>query len=175
MAALPIDSPMWRLDAGGRSSARGENARPVSPGDLVAIPNQEGHLMQFLLLTYNAPDAREVWAAMTESERRAEEDEYLWLVEAMRESHAYIAANELDPHTTPQTVRVRNGIPSVTDGPAVQSEEQLTGYFLIEVESADAASAWAAKIPNARNGSVEVRRVDEGELAKRIAATGRGR
>ena len=46
----------------------------------------------------------------------------------------------------------------------------LTGYFLIEVESEDEAIAWAAKIPNARNGSVEVRRVDEGELADRMAA-----
>jgi hypothetical protein len=38
------------------------------------------------------------------------------------------------------------------------------------VESEDAAIAWAAKIPNARNGSVEVRRVDEGELADRMAS-----
>jgi hypothetical protein len=58
----------------------------------------------------------------------------------------------------------------VRDGPAVRGEELLTGYFLIDVESENAAINWAARIPNARNGSVEVRRVDEGELAERMAA-----
>jgi hypothetical protein len=129
--------------------------------------------MRYVLLTYNAPGGREIWAAMTESERRAEEDEYVRLVEAMHESNAYIEANELDPSTGVRTVRIRNGARSVSDGPAVQGEEMLTGYFLIEVESEEAAIDWAAKIPNARNGSVEVRRVDEGELADRIAAAGR--
>lgn len=65
---------------------------------------------------------------------------------------------------------MRNGIRSVTNGPAVQSEESLTGYFLIDVDSVETAIEWAAKIPNARNGSVEVRGVDEGELADRMAA-----
>jgi hypothetical protein len=95
--------------------------------------------MRYVLLTYNAPGGREIWAAMTESERRAEEDEYVRLVEAMQERNAYIAANELEPFTTARTVRVRNGTRSVRDGPAVQGEEFLTGYFLIEVESVEAA------------------------------------
>jgi hypothetical protein len=125
--------------------------------------------MRYVLLTYNGSRALEIWAAMTESEQRAEEDEYVRLVEALHKSNAYIAANELDPSAAARTVRVRNGTRSVSDGPAVQGEERLTGYFLIEVESEEAAIDWAAKIPNARNGSVEVRRVDEGELADRMA------
>src|SRR5919109_1019265 len=104
--------------------------------------------MRYVLLTYNAPGGREIWAAMTESEQRAEEDEYVRLVEAMHESNAFIAANELDPSPAARTVRVRNGTRHVTDGPAVRGEEMLTGYFLIEVESEDAAIEWAAKIPN---------------------------
>src|SRR5919108_3602546 len=130
--------------------------------------------MRYVLLTYNAPGGREIWAAMTESEPRAEEDEYVRLVEAMKESNAYISANELEPFTTARTVQVRNGTRSVREGPAVEGEEFLTGYFLVEVESVEAAIEWAAKIPNARNGSVEVRRVDEGELADRMAAAARG-
>lgn len=126
--------------------------------------------LRYVLLTYNAPDGAETWEAMTERERRAEEDEYVRLVEAMRESNVYIAANELEPFATARTVRVRNGTRSVRDGPAVQGEEFLTGYFLIEVESVETAIEWAAKIPNARNGSVEIRRADEGELAERMAA-----
>jgi hypothetical protein len=126
--------------------------------------------MRFALLTYNPPGGREFWAAMTESERQAEEDEYLRLVEAMHASNAYVEASEFDPASDPRTVRVRDGDTSVSDGPAVQGEELLTGYFLIDVESENAAINWAARIPNARNGSVEVRRVDEGELAERMAA-----
>jgi hypothetical protein len=126
--------------------------------------------MRYVLLTYNAPGGREIWAAMTESEQRAEEDEYVRLVEAMKEGNAYISANELKPFTTARTVQVRNGTRSVREGPAVPGEDFLTGFFLIEVESIAAAIEWAAKIPNARNGSVEVRGVDEGELADRMAA-----
>jgi hypothetical protein len=130
--------------------------------------------MRYVLLTYNAPGGREIWAAMTESEQRAEEDEYVRLVKAMKESNAYISANELEPFTTARTVQVRDGKRSVREGPAVQGEEFLTGYFLIEVESVEVAIEWAAKIPNARNGSVEVRRVDEGELADRMDAAALG-
>jgi hypothetical protein len=125
---------------------------------------------KYLLLTYNAPGGQEIWAAMTESERQAEEDEYVRLAQAMRETKAYIAAHELDSFSTARTVRVRNGKRTVTDGPAVGGEEFLTGYFLIEAESLEAALEWAAKVPNARSGSVEVRQVVEDELAERMAA-----
>lgn len=126
--------------------------------------------MRYMLLTYNAPGGGEIWAAMTESERQAEEDEYVRLVEQMRESHTYIGANELEPFSAARTVRVRNRTRLVSDGPAVQGEEFLTGYFLIEAESFEAAIEWAAKIPNAHSGSVEIRPVMEDDLADRIAA-----
>ena len=92
-----------------------------------------------MLLTYNAPGGAEIWAAMTESERQADEDQYVRLMEQMRESKVYVAAHELEPFTAAKTVRVRNGERSVSDGPAVQGEEFLTGYFLIEAESIHAA------------------------------------
>jgi hypothetical protein len=129
--------------------------------------------MKYLLLTYNAPGGQEIWAAMTESERQAEEDEYVRLAEAMQDANAYISAHELEVFTAARTVRVRKGKRSVTDGPAVHGDEFLTGYFLIDVQSFEAAIEWATKIPNARTGSVEVRRVDEGELADRMAAAAR--
>jgi len=125
--------------------------------------------MRYVLLTYNAPDAREAWDAMTPTERRAEENEYVQLVEAMRHSNSYVAAVEFDPSATTHTVRVGNGTVSVTGGPATTAEESLTGYFVIEVDSIESAIDWASKIPNARNGSVEVRKADESELADRIA------
>lgn len=126
--------------------------------------------MRYMLLTYNAPGGAEIWASMTESERQAEEDEYVRLMEKMRQTNAYIAANELEPFSAAHTVRVRNGTRTVSNGPAVQGEEFLTGYFLIEAESLETAIEWAAEIPNARSGSVEIRPVIEDELADRMAA-----
>ena len=96
---------------------------------------------------------------MSEGERQAEEEEYADLIRAMRESEVFIDACEVEHYDAACTVRVRDGVRSVRDGPAVEAEEFLTGYFLIDTESLDAAVDWAAKIPNARSGSVEVRPV----------------
>lgn len=94
---------------------------------------------------------------MSEAEQQAEEDEYADLIRAMRDSNAFIAACEVEHYDAACTVHVRDGLRKVRDGPAVEAEEYLTGYFLIEAESLDAAIHWAAK--NARSGSVEVRPV----------------
>jgi len=77
----------------------------------------------------------------------------------MREQRIFLAAEEVEHFDAARTVRVRDGILSVSDGPAVDAEAFITGYFLIEVESFDTAVSWAARIPNARTGSVEVRPV----------------
>jgi hypothetical protein len=120
--------------------------------------NREADI-RFMLLTYNAPGGKEIWAAMSEAERAAEEAEYRDLIGSMREERVFLAAEEVEHYDAAQTVRVRDGSMSVTDGPAVSADAFLTGYFLIEVESFDAAIDWAARIPNARTGSVEVRPV----------------
>jgi hypothetical protein len=112
-----------------------------------------------MLLTYNAPGGKAIWAAMSEAERVAEETEYRDLIQAMREERILLAAEEVEHYDSARTVRLREGTLSVSDGPAVDGGEFLTGYFLIEVESSEAAIDWAARIPNARTGSVEVRPV----------------
>ena len=115
--------------------------------------------MRFMLLTYNAPGGREIWAAMSEAERAAEEAEYRDLIRSMREERVLLVAEEVEHYDAARTVRMRDGIVSVSDGPAVNADAFLTGYFLVEVESFDTAISWAARIPNARTGSVEVRPV----------------
>jgi hypothetical protein len=59
------------------------------------------------------------------------------------------------------SVRVRNGERFVTDGPFAETHEQLGGYFLIDAPDLDAAITIAARIPNARRGTVEIRPVVE--------------
>jgi hypothetical protein len=57
------------------------------------------------------------------------------------------------------TVRVRDGERVLSDGPFAETKEQLGGFYLLECDSLDEAIDWAAKIPGAATGSVEVRPV----------------
>jgi hypothetical protein len=55
------------------------------------------------------------------------------------------------------SVRVRDGKTLTTDGPFAETHEQLGGFFLVECKDLDEAIAWAAKIPTAKYGTIEVR------------------
>jgi hypothetical protein len=57
------------------------------------------------------------------------------------------------------TVRVRDGQRQITDGPFAETKEYLGGYFLIEADDLDTALEYAARMPVAAYGSVEVRPV----------------
>jgi hypothetical protein len=70
-----------------------------------------------------------------------------------------LASEELQPVATATTVRVRDGDTVVSDGPFAETEETLGGYCLIEADSLDEAIDWAARIPAARSGTVEIRPV----------------
>ena len=73
----------------------------------------------------------------------------------------YLAAAPLHPTSSAMSVRVREGKRLVTDGPFAETREQLGGYFLIEANDSDEAIEIAARIPMARQGTVEVRPVIE--------------
>jgi hypothetical protein len=79
----------------------------------------------------------------------------------LRQNGSLIAAEALQPVETATTVRVRHGQLSVTDGPFAETKEQLAGFYLIEARDLNDAIQVAAKIPPAREGSVEVRPVRE--------------
>jgi hypothetical protein len=83
--------------------------------------------------------------------------EYTAFTQALIASGAFVGANQLQPVDTATTVRVRNGETLVTDGPFIETKETLGGYYLVETESLDEALEWAAKIPSARHGHIEVR------------------
>jgi hypothetical protein len=81
--------------------------------------------------------------------------------EGLRQSGKLIAAEALQPTETATTVRVRSGKMSVTDGPFAETKEQLAGFYVIEARDLNDAIQVAAKIPPAREGSVEVRPIRE--------------
>ena len=68
-----------------------------------------------------------------------------------------LGSEALEPTHTATTVRVRNGTITTTDGPFAETKEQLAGFYAIEATDLDEAIAFAAKIPPARYGSIEVR------------------
>ena len=79
--------------------------------------------------------------------------------DGFRKNGLLVAAEALEPIETATTVRVRNGRMSITDGPFAETKEQLAGFYLIEARDLNDAIQQAAKIPPAREGSIEVRPV----------------
>ena len=108
--------------------------------------------MKFLCLICAEPPPR-----MPEADARKRFAEYTEFTEDIRASGHYAGCNRLQPPDTAITVRVRDGKVSMTDGPFVETKEQLGGYYLIDVPNLDDAVHWAARCPSALGGSIEVR------------------
>ena len=113
--------------------------------------------MKFLCLIC----AEKVMEQMTRADADKHFEEYRAYLEDVRRSGHYLGCNRLLPPETATTVRVRKGKVSATDGPWVETKEQLGGYFLIEARDREEAVEVAARIPGARIGCVEVRPVAE--------------
>ena len=78
---------------------------------------------------------------------------------AMGQAGVIVAGHGLQARHTATTLRLRDGVRQVQDGPFADTKEQLGGYFVIDVASLDDALAWAARSPTASTGTVEVRPV----------------
>jgi hypothetical protein len=111
--------------------------------------------MQYLLMIYSA-EADE--AGVDQSALMAE---YGAFTQGIVKDGHFKNANRLRPTSDATTVRVREGKVMTTDGPFAETREALGGYYLIEAKNLDEATAIAARIPTARNGSIEVRPVWE--------------
>jgi len=81
--------------------------------------------------------------------------------DGLRASGRLPAAEALHNVSTARTVRVRNGAVSITDGPFAETKEHLAGFYLVEAATLEEALEVAARIPPAREGSIEVRAVRE--------------
>ena len=110
--------------------------------------------MQYMLLIYSDPTR---WENVPDAEREALMGEYMALAAEMRERNVLVDGSALQPVESTTAVRVVAGETEVTDGPFAETKEALGGYFLIETESLDEAIDWAARVPAASHGVVEVR------------------
>lgn len=114
--------------------------------------------MKFVFLIYHEEKTLD---ALPAEEMQTLVDGALDYDEEIRRSGHYIVSNALQRARTARTVRVRGGQVSTTDGPFVETKEQLGGFFLVEAKDIDEACAVAARFPPARLGTIEVRPVQE--------------
>jgi hypothetical protein len=114
--------------------------------------------MRYMLLIHGSEDG---WDVLSEAERSAQYERYGKLQREMEEHGHYVAGDELDAGGSAKLVRVRDGETLVTDGPFVETKEQLGGHFTVECDL-ETALAYAAKIPAAEGGTIEVRPIVEG-------------
>jgi hypothetical protein len=112
--------------------------------------------MKYLLLIYEAEKA---WASLSKEEQGRVFDGYMKFTEELSKSGKMLGCEPLEPTSTATTVRVRNGKAVPTDGPFADTKEQLGGVYVVDVQDLNEAMAWAAKIPAASTGSIEIRPV----------------
>ncbi|MGH7653615.1 MAG: YciI family protein [Gemmatimonadaceae bacterium] len=114
--------------------------------------------MKYLCLIY---DNEASMRTMTKDESAKMMAEYGAFTEAIKKSGHYIGGNALQPTATATTVRSRGGKVTTTDGPYVETKEQLGGYYMIEAKDLNDAVQVAARIPAARVSGIEVRPIWE--------------
>jgi hypothetical protein len=114
--------------------------------------------MKFLLIMHMNP---QIWDALTEEERNEVMTGHGAFMESIRESGEMLGTTALAEPGASAVVRVRQGVPTVSDGPYLEAKEYLGGYYLVECASRDRALELAAMIPDARveGLGVEVRPV----------------
>jgi hypothetical protein len=114
--------------------------------------------MKYLLTLYAAPGAE---PAPGTPEFDAMMGEYMKLGEGSTGVATFHGGEGLQGVETATTLRKRGGKVETMDGPFAETREHLGGFYLIEAADLDAALRFAAEIPAARYGSVEVRPVME--------------
>ena len=121
--------------------------------------------MKYLLMIWSNP---QTWghpiflrtpeaAAMTDDERAGLQRDFEELLAEITESGELVSAQALADPITSRSVRVRDGESVVTDGPFVESKEQMAGYFVVDCTTPERAEEIAARFPDARFAAVEVR------------------
>lgn len=114
--------------------------------------------MQYMVLIYQD---EQNWAKLSQDEISNIYSEYMNYSRALAEAGVIRGGGELKPTATATTLRVREGKLLTTDGPFAETKEQLGGYYLIEVDNLEQALEWAAKCPTAKDGSIEVRPLNQ--------------
>lgn len=112
--------------------------------------------MKYLLLIYSKEKETEI---MTKEDLEKME-EYAVYTKELVAAGILRGGEALQPSGTAVTVRL-DGKKVVSSNPYSNSQEQLSGFYVLECETKEAAVEWAAKCPDAKTGVIEVRPVLE--------------
>lgn len=112
--------------------------------------------MKYLLLIYQNPAAMQ---ALPESDKQSLMSEADTIVNELSETGELVGGEGLADPSTARSVRVRDGVPAVTDGPFAEAKEQIVGYCIVDCEGIDRAVEIATRWPDARLWGMEVRPV----------------
>ena len=112
--------------------------------------------MQYVALIYADETG---WEELSDDERRMAYARYAALGRDAEAAGVLAGGNELGSTRDATTVRVRDDELLVTDGPYAEVKEALGGFYVFDCGSLDEALDWAARIPAAEHGAVEVRPV----------------
>ena len=114
--------------------------------------------MKYLLSMCMNPDVWEGLSDATKDEVMTGHGEF---IRRIRESGDLISTQALEQPARSAVVRVKDGMPAVTDGPFIESKEFLAGFYLVECASQERAYELAAMIPDAaiEGLAIEVRPV----------------
>jgi hypothetical protein len=126
--------------------------------------------MRYVCLIY---DDEKKLGAMSPQESEAFMGAYFQFTEEIRKSGNYVAGEALQPVATATSLRKRSGKLSTTDGPFIETKEQLGGFYLIEARDLDEARQIAARIPSVQTGTIEVRPVVDFSKQKEAPRAGR--
>ena len=122
--------------------------------------------MQYALLIYTPEPTEEV----PQEQLGAEMEQYNAFGQHLRDRNAMLGGEALDSVATATTVRVVDGKTITTDGPFAETKETLGGFYLVEAADLDEAIGYAAMIPGAKHGSIEVRPVWDFNAASQAPA-----
>jgi hypothetical protein len=117
--------------------------------------------MRYILLIHGREQA---WDDLSAEERAAQYERYGKLQREMEEHGHHVSGDEIAEAASAKLVRVREGRTIVSDGPFAETKEQLGGYFVVDCDE-ETALRYAAEIPAAEGGTIEVRPLVEGPAA----------
>jgi hypothetical protein len=110
--------------------------------------------MKYMLLIYDNPDTRELFFG---PEGQALMEEMNGLMAELTASGEMVGGEALADPAQTRSIRGRDGVPVVTDGPLAEAKEHFGGYIIVDCDTQERAIEIATRWPNARFGAMEVR------------------
>ena len=110
--------------------------------------------MQYILLIYAEKDAGPAHGTAEFGEMMGG---YQAFTAEVKDNGAFNGGEPLQGVDTSTSVRVRNGKTEIVDGLFAETKEHLGGFYLLDCKDLDEALKYAAKIPTAAHGTIEVR------------------